>query len=1189
MYAALGSGEDLAVPSAIRSRHSSGRQRRSSTGAEGPLNPSRRLDYRKSNFELPLSISKKFRDVQFKTLVGLAPLVPAAWYSVDDAVYLWRFRDDKEVTRVIQCDGVVTAVALGLPTPGVFPAGLVKFLLCVATENSVSLVGLDADLKQVKLDGYFLSVPQSTVFTQAAVSLTGRVMLWTGSDPATVYEVRYRSTATWFKSRVYFHYHSLLLTSGSSGIVASVFSKLVSTTQNIFGAPRLPKPSSGSADAVRLFIQADSTFRFFVSVDAVNVSLHELSPAPTSQQAASASWRHSPAEDVQIRCVGRTPLADSVGLVARVVAATVTVCVDTEEPLVHLVTDTGDLVTLRNSDSGELVIAKTRSQASESDLSSLKKQRTSFGGSQSVGSLPVCSVGVVSEAGGAALLVTGQGTRITVSSVDACSEFEANGSVLAVATESAVETDSYGAFVLPGLTVDAAKSGLIPPSATVASLPLIILTGKGVSALDPIEPPVPTGALPPMPQTVSEVVRILCSPPAVTFAFKPMFIRAISDDVAVSSMNAESDFCNRERAVKPLSGGVWIGGVQKLSESLLFVLRHEPVLVLVKGGVRVGIAQAVLESVSVQISHLVKFVRIVLSSLPQANAVGLADSGRAFRRRDFMHGSSVTREQVVKSQAIVTLEKLANQLASIGETIALFALVAEYQSTAVSAEADSVALGWTVADFATAGSAVLSRICGRLIQANADRMTSIVDELKKNSPSVLCTVSPSLVPFSPEGIAAMLQCAVASGSPAHVLLDAVKTLARGNPNVSKTLVEVGKILNSLQDESAKESVVVAALDGVQERLIDEAVVGTVLAWAGSSLGARLNEFILDYLFTRGNSRHIHLAAGSNQWVEKFLAARLTESRVYAEVYANLLVRTGRNQAAGDALEKLAFNSNCGFSTHDRIQLLEQANAAYGSSKRFEHLMIAKCVQLRLLHSLEESKKATSNELSEIESNLLSISDLHYYAKEFGCHDVLLVCFLFAHVKEAEVVKTWTNCLFEDFSFFTSRRGTTSVQSGIVAFLKELHAISVSVDSFTIWKKPELIAAMLVYIDCLLSGGKPGWVGSQFLQNTLRLGPFQAIETLVKVLREVNVWMAKMPHTSSDYVSPSADTVRDRIVDEIISIVQIHEHDLSSDKLLSLMILVKNFLKTDNAKVAELIGRLSATAQDHRGHHATLAQ
>lgn len=1154
---ALPSGDGIGGEIIVRSRHSGGRR---SAGADRPSAATTRAEFKSINYELPLSISKRFRDVQFKTLVGLSSLGGCAWYSVDDTVFLWRFRDNAETT--IQCDGVVTAVAIGVPAPFVF-SSTVRLIVAVATENSVSLYGLDAGMKHMQLEGYFLPLAQAgvTVFSQAAVTVTGRVLLWTSSDPTSVTEVRYSPTASWFKAKIYYHFHSLLRTSGSPGLVSAVLGKLGS----IFAPPKVAK-GTGS-DAVRVYVHADSTFMYFVSVDASCVSLHEISPAPSPHAVSTASWRHEADADITIRCIARQAITDLVGT-GRIVSASVTVCVDSGEPLVNVVTDQAELVVAKPTN-GQLVIVRSKSQAIAATTTDLvKRQKTSFGG-LSLSGASLCSVGI--ETGG--VCVTGQGTQVVVNGV---SDYEVNGSVLALAVERSVESDAFSSFVLPVLT--SGSDELLAPRASSDSV--LVLTGKGVTVLEPVPISVATTGgtvpVPVTPKTVAEVVQILSAPSSVTFAYKPMFVRAISDDIAVASLQEERDFCSRHHAPLPMAGGVWIGGVVKIADSLVSVLTNERVLT---SNGRIAASQLVLESVATRARDLVKFVRQVLAAAGPAGAthiVPVEAGNSAYKRRMYLH--STLKETAVKQQAIRTLERTVDDLAASGEVIGFLAVVAEYRSSAFT---NIDVGGWTISDLVASRSSTstLKQLCENLIIANQDEMQAIVTKLKLVAPSILCRVSPGVVPFSAEGVAAMLQCALAHRSPVHVLLDAVKTLARSNAQISRTLTEVISIVRALDDAESKKLVVVATLDGLQERLMDEAVVHTVLAWASGSLSGELNEFVLDHLVARGYAQHV--TGSANAYIEQFLLARIESGKkVFVEMYAAILERTGRAQLAGQVLERAAFSTTTSWDVAARLELLTLANKVYPTQARFDLAMVAKYVQMNLLRRLENEEI--------LSQQLLSVSDLHAIAKSNDVHEVVLLCYLFVSVKEAETVRAWSNVLFSDLSFFVRNsdrffaaplpgvRGVSSVAAGIVRFVDELYAISKEVDSFTIWSKPELIAAMIEYLNCLLEAriAVPA-----MLESTLKLSPQQTVEVYVKIVRELNVWLAAIPRVRGELTPPTVESVRTHLVDTVVAFAQRKQHEISQNKLVSLLILVKNYLKSDHDELENLIHSLTKQNAD----------
>jgi hypothetical protein len=1048
---------------------------------------------------------------------------------VDDCLSLWQFRGANEAGVTIQCDGVITAVAIGVPSPHILSRE-VKFMIVIATENSVSLHGLDSDGKLCKLDqGFFIPVPGKgmATFTQASVTATGRVMLWSSQDPSSLYELRYSAQSSWFRSKVFFHTHSLVLTSGAVGIVSSVLSKLLGS---LFLSPRIGSSSTQTESSVKLFIHPDQTFRFFVSIDGSNISLHEMTPSPSGLEISSAAWRLRKDEDLTIRVVGRMAISE-LPVVSRVLFANVVMSIDSDEPMVSVVTDSGVAYMLRNTESGHLVVDSTVAVSQEIDAS--KKQRVSFGASsqsvQGTFSFGFESNGIVAAA---------QGTRLTVANAG---EIETNGSVLSVGIERSVEHDSVSSFVLPVFS----SGGLAAPTPQHT---LVVLTGKGVTIL---EPPTISPTAKESPSTVQQVVDVLnAKNVATTFAYKPIFTRAISDDVTVASLEDERDYASRESVVQPLKGGVWIGGVRKFSQSFVYVLKHQPMFV----AGRIGPSSLVLESIAVKVKNLVKFIHQVV----HASGVETAEiptTLKGYQRREFLE--SYSRERAAKQQAVVSLVKIAEDLADIGEVIGFFGVFAENQVSLdhlLPLEAGQ----WTVTDFPRG---VLKSLCEALISMNpSSSMASIVEKLRVVSPSILCSVSPAVVPFNPEGIAAMIHCAVAQKSPVQLMLEAVRMLGRNNPSIPKTLSELNQIIRSLpqEDLESKECVIGACLDGLQERLIDESVVISVLAWAGSSLSAALNDFLLSYLFEHGNVSHLPAGAASNAHVERFLVTRLGQDPIYGEVYSEVLVRSGRAQQGADLLERLALSSARNL-LEDRIRLLDRSVVMFPAKKRKETLSIAKYIQTPLLESVADE---------ELRYQLLSIADLYEIASENGIHDIVLKCFLFVSGKEQDLIRAWTNVLFSDLRFFT--RGGRTVSSGVIEFLQTLYEISVDVESFTVWRRPELIAAMIEYLFCML-GVDSVSVGEEVLVGVIRLSPQQVVEAYVKMLRELNVWSSVIPKVKgAEFVPPHQESLKTHLVNALVELANKHKNEMNRHKLQSLLILAKNYIQRDDLGLNRLI-------------------
>ena len=1154
---ALGNGDVSSESQLVvaRSRHSGGRR---SLDKKDNLSLST-IGFKKVCFDVPLGISKRFRDVKFKTLVGLSGLVPCAWYAVDDTLTLWRFGAEE---TTIQCDGVITAVAIGVPSPFVFEPSA-KYIVVVATEESVSVHAIDGDLKQVRIAPLFLPVPNRglSTFTQASVTATGRVFLWSPSEPSVLTELRYLAKASWFRSRLSYSQHSLVRTSGAAGIVSSVFSKL-------FGSILSPVTAKPHADSlVKLFIHPESSFKYFVSVDSLNVSLHEISSCPSAGAMTTGAWRHSADTDIEVRVVARTAMSDVSPCVGcRIVNALVTVDIATEAPIVDLFTDNGELITLSVA-VGQLRVQSTRSISQVAPETMAKKFRTSVNTAVSgnTGSITAATTS-------GSLAIGGSGTKIFTSQG---TEYETNGSVLAVCTERPVETDGYSAFVLPQMR---SEDNISPAS----QQSVIVLTGKGVTVLSPQTSVTTAGGsvpIPVSPKTVTEIVAILSSGNTM-FAYKPMFVRAISDDISPATLGEEQDFAHREKLVRPLAGGIWLGGVKKLAQALLAVLEHQPILISGREGkILVGPSRLVLESVAGQAKNLVKFVRQVVA------ATGIADTQDrplfGYQRRDHMH--SVLKETVAKHQAVFTLNKAMHALSEVSETIGFFAVLAEYPAAFLGGDitGEAVACHWTVKDFPRP---VLKYLCETLIACdNGQHVSGIVEKLRTACPSILCAVSPSVVPFNAEGVAAMIHCAISQKSPVQVLLEAVRTLGRNNPAVSKTLNEVIQIIRSLPSDSeeAKKFVLSATMDGLQERFIDETVVVSVLAWAGACLSASLNDHVIEYLFEHGNTDHIAAAASSNSNIERYLervVKKTARPTTVTQVLAQVLQRTGRGQQGGELLEKTAFGS-AKLSLSERIHLLSEAQHMYPLTRRAELLAIAQYVQEPLMERIGSPENA-----------LLGIADLHQIASDNDAHDIVLTCYLFVSVKEADLVRAWTNVLFANVSFFTAT-GNKHIQTGVLEFLADLHAISVKVNSTSVWKKPEIVTALVEYLFCMqLHGPRTINVAEEFLGKILKLSPQQVVETYVKMIRELNVWSSAIPRVrgATDLVPPSPETLRDHLVDVVLSYSDAHRAEMMSQKLLSLLILVRNYLQSaKNERLEKIIESLSQNPSSSSNQHASL--
>ena len=1067
-------------------RHSGGRL----TPVSLPSSDDRALiSVKKHVYEVPLSISRRFRDVQFKTLVGTAPMIPAAWYSVDDTLTIWGF--ETNATTTIKCDGIVTAVAVGLPSPGVFPPNLFQFLVCVVTENSVTLIGLSRDtLSQVNLEGY--SVPIASPVTHVCIGLTGVVFLWNDQrNCSTIYELRYKSSASWFRGKLYMHYHSLMNTRATlSSVVWSIFS-----------------PNYSDTTMPTTVFMSPTVYRYFVTANASSVCLHEIVPSVTASAVATGAWRHSDDHEVKsIKCIGRMELTQY-----RVVDARVCLVDNNKPPIVYILTEFGDLQTL-NSD---MIVVQTIRVAAACNN---KKIRTSFG------SLPpsCCTIGKI--AANRLVVCTQGGLSVTVSSdSEASTVLDVDGTVLEIATQVPVINDAYGAFAL-------AENRQLPA--------VYVLTGKGVVSLE-TDTTTATEV-----KTVDDILQLLASPPTHLFTHKAVLVRELTDGNQRPTLGFEADFATKNGIVPPPSGAVWTEAVCEFFDSQTKIVRDQPVLVLINRAiVRVGIAQPVLENISNTLSNVAKFLKTVLGAV----CLPAVQGSTCWARREFMHGHGSGPNY---AKHISKLGKIASEMSRVSERVGFFGIVAEYQSTAVSDFGTDMMI-------LTVSPRVLGNICERLLQINGGEY-SLVDKLRRVCPSILCMVSPTaIVSFNAKGISAMLHCAFQQESSVNTL-ETVKALSRNMPSVNKSLNEIGPIIQSIDNPEWCISVIEAYMDGLGGRLMDESTVVLILTWAGSNLSRTLNECIFKFLFSRGYYHYVH-EAKTNQFLEQWYA-QLGSSMTIGESYAKFLVNTGRAKLASDVLEILANEAKCSLS--DRIRLLEAANGVFSTSKRLVSCAIARYVQVPLLNAV--SKARLSCEL-ELEDQLIPLPTMFAWMKQKGDYPELeLTSYMFSPVADSEIVKTWIRALFRD-------------NVCIDTTLNELYSISVQIDSFDIWNKIDVIVALVEYIavsnddhiDCI-----------SFLQNRMKMNTTQIIELYMKILRESNKWISKVPKNCLAKI-PTNQEIETHIVDLILGLTRKGIRDVERDRVVTLLILLKKYLKYDDdpLKIQGVIDTLSTHSSD----------
>lgn len=1042
----------FALPESVQVR--SGRHSSSILAVAAVEDASLRL--KKTNtFQVPLSISRRFRDVQFKTLVGLAPIVPAAWYSVDDTVLVWRF--DTGVSVQVQCDGIVTAVAVGLAVPGVFPGAMLDFIVCVCTENSVTLVGLK-DMTQVTLEGY--SLVGGSSFTRAAISATGKVFLWNPVEPSTLCELRYRASASWFRSKIYLHAHSLL---GRSSPASSVWSFLFTPKKNL------------STDTVSLFF-TPSFSRYFVSVTSSTLRLHEIEPTPCNL--ATGAWRHAPQPDVGVVSVATMAFADRV-LDAHVDSSD-------NRVVLSLLTEAGEVVSYELVD-GELRLV-SQHQVPVADGTQFSKKPRLSGGRRNTPLL----VGAFGSVDGSLVVAGTGGLSLSLAKQGVATSCELGGNVLALGVAVPVIRDAYGSFV-----------------SNMDSGPVLVLTGKGVTMIE-------------------EDLRVES-------------VLNCDDALKVLQFGAPNELLAFR---KDSDADIWAEALEKYYSRLVSPVRHESCLVTVSGGlVRVAIAQPVLENIAARLALCVKFSsRDTASDQPMTAAM----------RREFMHQRS--RLDLIRIQRKSRMNALATEMTRIGESLAFLAIVSEYHSTAV----QQVSCPGSVFDIQTSW---LKQTCERLLQTHTNG--TMVEKLKSHCPSVLCLVSPTSIPFSPEGISAMLHCVYESNAGSvQLVLEAVRALARNTPSVAKSLNELVPILH--QEAQGASAVIEAFMEGLGGRLSDSGTVSLVLDWAGSHLNQSLNESVFSFCFTRGlGSQFVHLS--SNSFLESYLLSRHHTDSHIAEAYVRLLVRTSRASLAGTVLESLATSTEGSYSVFDRMQWLEEANTVYATSKRFTAWAVVRYIQIPLMLRSDLSLSTSLVPLSLLFDHLADWSELE------------LVAYLLSPVSESEIVKTWIRVLFEkslpnDFFSIDHHPVVRKNTDSLISFLGDLYAISDLLDAFDIWKKMDLIVAMAEYL-LVANDNKESLV--DWLTTTARLTTTQIIPMYMKALREMNKWVGKIPKANLPR-TVSNEELEAHFVDIILELASSESLTIAeAERCMSLLILLRNYLKhQEPERVQEVIDQLA---------------
>jgi hypothetical protein len=528
-------------------------------------------------------------------------------------------------------------------------------------------------------------------------------------------------------------------------------------------------------------------------------------------------------------------------------------------------------------------------------------------------------------------------------------------------------------------------------------------------------------------------------------------------------------------------------------------------------GARVALSEKILAGIQAEVLAMYKFIKIVLSAIPSES--GAIVGTTAAKRRMFMH-SRATKQQAVHAQAIRSLSSLADRLSRFSECVGLLEVAAE-QGVNVSVSP----LPHTLDDLVTSRSA-LTQICEACLVGDPSPRT--VEKMKTVCPTILCTVSPSVIPLSPESIASIVRCA---GRQTILLIESVRLLAKSNPQVEKTLMEIAPVLRQAADGAEREAVLSALMEGLQERLIGETVVSTILNWASTNLVEDDNKFLFEFCFESGYIDHI--AANANgEYLERFLSPRLVLKSDYARVYAALMAHRGNPAMAADVLETVIKSAH-GFSFEDRFDLLTYAYELSKTSKRYRSICLGKYVQEPLI------ARGVCHE-----DHLLGVSELFTIAHSSNAWDIVLRCYMFTTAKESELVEAWTRAIFSNDA---------------KQLLLETHAVAVEVGSVAVWKRIETTIALAEYTSV-----SSGWnVAEEFLIGTMNTSVLNVVEMYVKIVRELNVWIQKVPRTGEFGTLASSETMLHHLIDVVVDLIEKHPSDKGKSRLVSLLVLLRN--------------------------------
>ncbi|PLW37309.1 hypothetical protein PCANC_15434 [Puccinia coronata f. sp. avenae] len=192
---------------------------------------------KRRTIHLPDVLFDQYDIQQHRCLMGIFPEIQRAWFTVDNRLFLWDYRDGHDFASFEQLEEIISAIAIAKPKPGLFVSDI-QHLLVISTPLTVTIVGLalkpssSSNSSNDELSLYLtgLEVPtDGIVFTSIFChNSTGRIFLIGSTDSQAgqtvgneLFEFEYRSEEGWFKKKC------LLVNHSRGGSSASTLSSIL--------------------------------------------------------------------------------------------------------------------------------------------------------------------------------------------------------------------------------------------------------------------------------------------------------------------------------------------------------------------------------------------------------------------------------------------------------------------------------------------------------------------------------------------------------------------------------------------------------------------------------------------------------------------------------------------------------------------------------------------------------------------------------------------------------------------------------------------------------------------------------------------------------------------------------------------------------------------------------------------------